>query len=794
MNGAVPLLRIAEAATRAPCSRIPHLQVHIRARKLHIRASIRPRPTRPVAKPVPSEVRHSSSSIGVLDLLFPEKHAEGRESYQRAPSSSYQDLSASTSHPPAAHDAARNEIISGTQIIEEGQPDQVLHALLFTPDGDHLIRTGSDETFSRAFCCLTPEHFLEPYKPQYRFLPASLHLTPLHRVVRSLEDRFQIFRACLESFANKRKQAGHALTLDVYRHFLRCAESMGDEQLARLVLDKWMVADGVEPDLDCYNSLLGACAWSGQFEVAQKTHNRRDPRNIHLRSGESTRIKLQHYSALRRSRPERTQSANLRQYALKVFQALGRREFVGNEKTFTNLMMALGQAGDLNGVHSILRSVWNINLDLLNRYDEEEVESPTFYEESSPLRPTQRLLMIVIQVFGNNNDLSAASLLVDYLARNYNVAITEEIWTELFSMTYQLSNHRFSKRPPLQHPGLVPHGSLTRLHQTMTDEPHNQDPNVFMQVLLARHASQYFQYDDAIEHLKEVQRLVDVEATKLSPLYDEMLREVRRSQEEDQPPFFSKDFFSKRQEFLQQSLVSEAARQQFSIAVRRLLRENPPPVDQPTERREHSMRRIPKIIQEFESNLPNRLKYLVASGFVTLENSSLHRNEAIEQADGHFAERVGDLRQALDLNYQDVMAERLRRLLQELDHPPNFCELCAEDGHTRASCPNKAQHLAGWLQPKASTTAVRVDSPKSSAADVQYARAEVYLPIAIELEHVVAPGQHLNEENLQDRKSKTGYYDYYAGQTPDPTKDRGETQPRFMAQGRQHATMGSDDV
>jgi hypothetical protein len=801
MNGAAPLLRLVDAAARQRCSRIPHLKAHIHSRQYHLRAPS-PKPTRcPKALSSPSSARtRQSSTLTSADLEILGDFQEAQE--EKEPRRTWsQEASRNAKAGPTTENVAFTHVrhddiptISANSIIEEGHPDRVLHFLVSTVEGQHFTRTADNATFERAFSSLDPDHFVGQYVPIYRHIPAPLHIAPTNRAVRSLEDRCNVFQSCLLDIIRRRRAARpRDITLRVYRHMLRSAAVMGDEQLAKSILDVHMQEDQIIPDLECYNSVMTACARSHEFDSQIRSHHRRTPYHRRRMTHEKP---LDRFNVLRRDRVQRSHNNALRDYVLRIFKEMSGRGLPGSEETFTALMRVLGAAGDVHGVESILRSVWNIRVDDLMQHDEEELESPTFYEEDSSLRPTQRLLETVVHVFAINNKITTASLLCDYISRLYNLPISQQVWEQQFERTYQ-----FCFKPVAWHVrkgsvlGNLPKEALNRVYDLMIDEPHNVQPNVAMLVSLAQNAIRWADpnLNNKLSPLREAVELLNQEKTKLSELYDALLTRINRF--EEQTPL-SVDLFAKRQEFLELSLQAEGDLELIQIAVRKCLqgsvRSNRATV------REYQVRVVPNMINEFATYLPNHIHYETGSGTIRLENGYLHRQHAVGLADDHFMVKAGLLRQALDLDDHQILASRIRELPDKLRELQSHCHMCDSSGHTGQECLGVDELLAGRIRAKphqglssdalgplgadenttgsslrGSDSATRRGAASSALANSSSsmfveAGVQIEEPAAV-LEHIIAEPELKHLRKLKLRWEDAMVSGSYAGQTPNPT-------------------------
>ena len=583
------------------------------------------------------------------------------------------------------------------EIIAEGHPERVLFALSDRTHGAAFIQGADDEAFSRAFEALDPAYFFEPYVRLYRNLDPHLHTRMEYRLCRSLEDRWNRLLYHFDKFMGMRRESGMPLTLGVYRHLLRCAGAMGDEHLAKDVFETLMPEEGVEPDRQCFNYYLQARVWSAWYEVRFRNRTRVIQSNLDFRkhAAGSSRKKQQE---MRRFRPDRiapTTPEQIRQTALATFQELNRRGFRGNEETYVNLMLAMNQAGDLAAVKSVLKSVWNVNIELLLQYDEEEIEGPTYYEEDSPLRPTGRLLSTIVHIFANQNNVSLAYTLLDYVSRNYNLRVPEHVWFQLYEVTFVLSSKRGwgpgSKKYAAKgeyNLGQLESDTLGKFFDLITDEPHNVEPDVVMLIMMARIQRDKRHLDSCLEYVRRALVILEEEKTTLSQLYDDLLTLIN-----NQNGHLSTEFLEKRHNFILGSMSVEKHLQYILRMVYHLLQEHEWAGG--GKQTELSHRRIPDLVREFETFLPNHLNYPTPTGHVRFANGRIHREYAIQLADDHFHARVGRLRQLLDTENYDELVAHVEGIPEMLAKRENWCFWCQEDGHHERDCKPVKWRLAG---------------------------------------------------------------------------------------------------
>ena len=700
MNCVVPLVKTVDCAALQSYTRIPHLRAHIRARRLGITSSNN-RPCLRIASgiSVVRPLRRNSSTSSPYDILADDDFISNDSAREEA------NIDVWTIKPKSVDRGTRTQLKADLnaydgfhEALVEGHPQKVLFALNNTTHGSAFIESADNAAFTQALSRLDPAYFIEPYIQLYRNLDPYLHTDEVrHRQARSLEDRWDKHVVALDGIIARRKQAGHAISLDGYRELLKNAGAMGEELLAIGIFEKLMPEEGVKPDLKCFNYYMQARVWSGWHEARFRGKTRVIRANLNARdhpSGVIGKARLRSWQ-FQPERSEPTTPKWIRQVILNMFQELNRQGSSGNEETYVNLILAMSQAGDVAGIKSVLKSVWNINVDLLAQYDEEEIESPTYYDEESPLRPTERLLFTLAYTFGNNNDMIAAYQLVDYVSRNYNIPIPEYIWHRLYEMTFVLTRSRSDRKSGYAKrwgylEGQLGHKSLPDFFSLVTGEPHNIKPSVVMLIMLARLERDKHQLDPYLSYVRQALEVLDEEKTKLSTLYDEVVGMIKTRQA--QAGDLSVQFLDKRREFIIKSLHVEKNLQYILTAVSHLLSENEWAGGGKLTDLAH--RQIPNLVQEFDTFLPNELNYQLPTGHIDFVNGQHHREYAIQLADDHFHARVGQLRKFIDTDDYNELVTGVTKVPRSLKRRDNWCYWCETRGHNERECTEIEKILA----------------------------------------------------------------------------------------------------
>jgi len=679
MQGAAPLLKAVHGVFEQSRSRIPHLELHIHRHQAQ--SLLRARPARN-SRAKPQRLLHSLATLDGL-TYHDDTHSSIRDD----------DRPAAVSWPSPESNTPVQKASNLFGILQEGHPERVFFALTGQKDkqgAEAFVRDADEETFAQAIRALDPDYFVEPYKQIYRFMKVSVTNDPTYRWVRPLSDRLRSFMNRVDTIVALRREAGHGLTLETYRHLLRCAKACGYKEVAAHILHTLMPEDGVTPDLECYNHYLEALNWAHAAEDKERFQLRVTPRNLDLRKRSKRPSGLEGHRVASASNRKDT----IRYTALMIFKELVSRGLQGDEATFTNLMIAMGREGDLDGARSILKSVWNVDVDLLAQYDEEEIESPTFYELDSPLRPSERLLFAVVHVFGSNNDVGLASSLLDYISRNYNLPIPDRVWMHLFEWASVLSLRRSgAQKRQGQDIGQISRKVPMHIYEVMRDEPHNVQPRIALLTLSARIQRDQRVQDKAFDYMREAVQLLDEDRTTLSITTDELVALIRESPADLlQDGFMSPDFLHVRRKFILASLELDCNLQLMITCFRNLFKQ----ADWAGsgKEREWSHRQLPDLINEFLTFLPNVLEYPTPTGRVQL-TGKIHRNVAIRQAHGDQMRKAGMLRAYLDTNDHGRLVNNIQRLPALLDRADHFCFICETFDHGLDDCPHKDRHLAG---------------------------------------------------------------------------------------------------
>lgn len=454
----------------------------------------------------------------------------------------------------------------------------------------------------------------------------------------------------MEEIAIKRHSIRGHLPLAVHRHVLRCAAVSGRLDLATGILDM-MAKDGITPDLATYNYGMEACNWNNAFRHDQRWNLFNSPKLVEMRKATRPTAKRLGYSI---GSPVNN-FFGPKSFTLDLFSRLSKQGLKGDETTFVNLIIAMGREQDMQGIQSILKSVWNIDVDMLLRYDEEEFQSPNFYDEGHPLHPSNRLLFAVVHAYCINNQPSTGFTLLDYISRNYNLNVPVLVWQELFEWF-----HRLSIRPPrhkqAQHqkrpPASVRLEVIFDLVKTIYDEPYNVTATVWLKVLETRAALRGKKIDYAINTLREAVALHTEQKASLYECLLELLECVSKIEsrvkvlEEEEVAFgwadvVQADYFAAKRKFTTKFLETNANINHMARTTEFVI------FRQYTESLSWYRQSIPDLITEFRQFLPNSVSYQTPTGIVEFEVKK-ERVSRVWETDADIVRRAGYVMSVVD--------------------------------------------------------------------------------------------------------------------------------------------------
>lgn len=504
------------------------------------------------------------------------------------------------------------------RILDERHPMRVLHALLDPVIGDAFIKTAPPSAFVEVLHILDPRYFFDPLKDIHRWIEAWVR-----RIsgIRDTDSYSNEFARNIDTILSKRMAAGHRLGLHEYNYLLHCARVLGRSPIAR---DAWasMKLDHVTPNLESYNCFMEASVWAGAYHRGERWKLQVNKYSFETR--QQTRKPI-------RFRGHGTGKHGLSFSMLGVFQRMASNGVEGNELTFTNLLVAMGRNRDMEGVKQLLKSTWKIDLDLLQELDEEELETPTFYEEGSPLKPSVKLLQAIAHVYGINSDIETGLQLVDFVSRQYNLTVPKEVWSELLEWSYVLQTYRgeYHTRDFEPFGTLLPPDAVDSIWQMMLDEPYKIEPDLPMCSLETKAMRNAKDLDKTLEAMRRARTHFEQSVARQDRLRREAYRintEVRQEYREAMarapghvPAFYilPAKWFDIRREVMLAELTETRDRHLLWRDARRLVENFRPPND-PLDP-DWWYRDLPKLVKEWEAHLPNETHLFAPTGVIEFD-------------------------------------------------------------------------------------------------------------------------------------------------------------------------------
>ena len=549
----------------------------------------------------------------------------------------------------------------------ELQPERLLLGLLHTPVGQRFIDEADDLLFETAFCRLDVDYFVKPLTIMYRHMHP--YLEEFKAEIQDLETRLQAVLDAIDRILTQRS-AERKLTLPIFRHLLKLAGTVGNAQLGRAVWTNMMPDDGIEPDLQCFNYYLESICWNRAYFKEERFLMRVLPALLKIRARRTRRlffgpgrdpVELQSHRVGGPNQTPAEKKFTIKEQAVGLFNGMTKLKLRGDEHTFINLMVAFAREGDLEGVKSILRSVWNIDVDALKDLDEEEIESPTFYEDNSPLRPSSHLLYCVAYVFGINNDFPQAFRLVDYISRNCNIPITTPVWQTLCEHCLVLSLHRSPNSVRFdQATGQLHLSVFDSFWRTMIDEPHNVVPDTIMTSMRLRITQERRNLANSRGGLETMVQLFYQSRLELMTLVDDLINQSREAAAAigtDNPhtsldPVPSDRFFEVRRKFLEKSLCFDRDRNILKHRLSLTLRRHDHYESGFFQHWIHRTR--PRTMLQFIEFVHSYDTYDTATGTVLIDLRQARKEASVDSGLQGVYYLVRDVRAALDRDFFDL--------------------------------------------------------------------------------------------------------------------------------------------
>lgn len=265
-----------------------------------------------------------------------------------------------------------------------------------------------------------------------------------------------------------------------YAGFLRLARNTWNGEAALSIM-KEMLRRDVQLDAICYNLYFEARCWSDMWNPYERRLRRVIPYNQIIRQRHPNRN-----SADMTIKGYRIEEGGLKSEVTRMFMKMIGEGTMADTTAFGHLMTALAREGDLDGVRSILRKIWDVDADATSEADN-ECQNESLIPRDSPVYPNQALLFVIAHVFGSNNDVPTAVRLVDQFSRKFKVSIPYIAWSELLEWAFVLSTRRYNINDVRGvELGRLPLDSVNSLWDVMISKPYCIQPGIEMYDLMIR--------------------------------------------------------------------------------------------------------------------------------------------------------------------------------------------------------------------------------------------------------------------------------------------------------------------
>ena len=352
--------------------------------------------------------------------------------------------------------------------LQHGQPYKLLKAFLRASEDHNYIRALPATTLKEVLRNVNPNYFLDSFKAVHQDLGEdSPYINYIHKDFRSLHEVFQEYAGWIGVLVSKWRDHGHKFGLAEYTLLLNIARLIGEGKTAQRVWNA-MIADRIDPDTTCYNYFFEARCWSDAYDPWEKYRLRVVPDRLDKRAAEQGRPS---YLGCKIG------TRGIRRETIENFDFMVKNGVKPDVNTFAMLIQAMGREGDMEGVQSVIKQVWDVDVESVLNEEDTELLFENCLSPNSPTYPNKELLFTIAHIFGSNNQIPAALRVVDIFSRKFDIEIDFETWNQLFKWTSVLSSKRSrSHREKGRDVGKLPLASVGNLWNTMTSEPYNIKP------------------------------------------------------------------------------------------------------------------------------------------------------------------------------------------------------------------------------------------------------------------------------------------------------------------------------
>ncbi|MCJ1401609.1 hypothetical protein MMC11_004825 [Xylographa trunciseda] len=468
---------------------------------------------------------HYNGQESVLDARYRQVGEEKVEDVKHATTIDMNKVDTTTRGDPKLVPSIWQEHHAVLEALQEEQPHAILRAFLEASENSDYLQMLPATTLAEILRAIDPSYFLDQYKDVFHDFQ-TYRVMHLPKDIRSLKQVFANYRKAIQLILSRWRRLGRSFGITEYRSLLNIARAVGDGKTAMAIFDT-MRLEQVQPDTLCYNYLLEARSWSNGYDPFERWRLRVIPRNMDLRqTGKNQKARgfLGYEAGYRGIRDE----------TFRIFDQMRMAGITTDVNTFGQLMLGMGREGDIEGVKSVLKRIWDVQVDSILREDDSALLFENDLSPSSPLYPNEHLLFIIAHIFCTNSQLPTALRVVDVFSRKYAVEIDIRTWAELFEWTFVLATRRYGKaKNDGSEAGQLPLASVENLWATMVSEPYNIKPTMPMYNRRIRALWKGQRYDEMLVAMEAGRKLHKFQQRRLRRKLDNVQRPTQKDQYAD---------------------------------------------------------------------------------------------------------------------------------------------------------------------------------------------------------------------------------------------------------------------
>lgn len=251
----------------------------------------------------------------------------------------------------------------------------------------------------------------------------------------------------------------HGLGMDIgeYRIMFSHIAKSGDIDLARVLWSEMKAAE-LRPDLECFNAYMQTIVWRNNALTPVSSRRKPPPTNATLPPDGSVPAWEEARTLMEQMRAE---------------------SVLPDTKSYCIFLSAASQAGAFHEAESVLARAFGIDA----RDGSAQVSRGE--EHAAYLPPNTRLLGTIAELFGRQNRIPTALDIIDQVSSNYNIPVTRNVWYALARWAWNQARIPTHERRD---------GSATRMRLTsvrklgelMTAAPYSITPSLALRDILLR--------------------------------------------------------------------------------------------------------------------------------------------------------------------------------------------------------------------------------------------------------------------------------------------------------------------